>query len=617
MIPYNVSPSLLQAPMPELLEKLYSVGCVGTLYRDYLLPSRKNPGDIEKAKKSVMVAALVAMENDQPLLKAFCERMPPPLQKAIQILAWVESCLLVELEKEIGAEIVQITKGTPRPAGDYRNPDHKIEQVELFDLIVIGSMPQYWGYQEVTKSHATASLPRALRRFFKRGVPAPAHSGIIALEEWSGEGADTRIYNGAEFLAADLRGLGDGFRRGSIKRNKDGSLAKSCLRDFQKLVPGGEFFPPTDGAPDDLDRVRLQLLVEFFNRKGKPLLPPESLTASSLAGFLRDVSKQLADSHAFVLDQILSHLRPDSPGANPEFLTGPFSRLLALFSELPDGRWVSAKNLLDFRLYREIDLKFFAVSRYSARRAREDVQSAQRYAYYIDRTRLSRDNAPDLLLAPMICGMAFFLAALGFLDVCYDRPYGHSKWRIDGKHYLTPFDGLEAVRLAPAGAFAFGLRNDLPLTVREQPKCEVRLHPERLLARATLLDPLTEKVLCEFMHELEPGFYRLDRKRFLAGCSGPKKIRERVEDFKRRLPAELPPFWENFLDGLTLEGLSLRSELNYTVYSLGDSAELAHLFSTDPELRGSCLRVEGRRVAIPDADFPNVRKRLLKAGFFV
>ena len=67
--------------------------------------------------------------------------------------------------------------------------------------------------------------------------------------------------------------------------------------------------------------------------------------------------------------------------------------------------------------------------------------------------------------------------------------------------------------------------------------------------------------------------------------------------------------WEE-MGGEIVNGLSLSAHPGYM-------ARLERLIATDPELRSCCLRVEGRRVAIRPADFPAVRKRLLKAGFFV
>lgn len=614
MIAQNLSPTLFAAPVADVLERLYSVGCVAELYRNCYLPVSKAPAP-EKPKKSAMVAALAGLLADPDLLRGFCLRMPPVLQKALLILAWAESRPLIDFEKEIGTEIVQIVTGPPRRAGDYRSPDVKVEQVELFDLILIENLHPYWSSTGPSKTSATVRLPPAMRKFFKQGLPAPAHAEIIALEEWCGEGDSTNFYDAAGFLAEDLRGLGDGFRRGNIKRNKNGSLAKSCLNDFRKLVPGEEFFPESG---DDLSDLRLHLLVEFFNRNGNPLCPPENLTAESLAGFLRDTSAALVESESFVVREILRHLRPDSPGADPGFQKNPFCRLLALFSGLPEGRWVTAENLVAFRMYRELDLMFFNARKYSARQIRKAGTEQQYYYHHHgNRNWISTTNERELVIDPMIRGMAFLLAALGMLEICYNEPAGHSEWQLTERHYLTPFDGLEAVRLTPIGAFAFGHRKDLALAVHEKPKCEVHPHPDRLLVRATLPDPLTQKVLREFMEEIGPGLYRLDRTRFLRGCWNPDGIRARVEDFKRRFPAALPPFWEEYLEGLTREGLALRPELHCTIYALGDSPELARLFAADPELRDSCLRVEGRRVAIPNDEFPTVRKRLLKAGYYV
>ena len=381
-------------------------------------------------------------------------------------------------------------------------------------------------------------------------------------------------------------------------------------------MPGAEFFPLSDNFPEDLVALRLRLVLDFFNRKGNPLLPPEDLSTKSLSEFLYAVAAELANSMPFVLEELLPHIRPGYAGVDPLFVKAPFCRLLGLFSSLPDGQWVSAKNLVEFRLFQDLDLRFFSLRYYSPRRVIEVGNSRAAY-YQRDTNSLSSKNVQALLFTPMIQGMAFLLASLGLLEICYNAPDNHSKWRLDNRPFLTPFDGLEAVRLTPIGAFAFGRSKELPLAVSEKPKCQVHLHAERLLARATLLDPLTEKVLREFMEELEPGFYRLERKRFLTGCNTPKEIDGRVEDFKRRLPADLPPFWQSYLEGLSREGLALQAENGYRIYSLGGSPELARLFSTDPELRKCALRVEGRRVAISNDDFPTVRKGLLKAGFFV
>lgn len=601
------------ASLGDILLKFYSAECVNHLYENYFLPEREKNSAPVKMKKSAAVEALVALSDAPVRLKEFCGRMPPELQKALQILVWVESFPLLELEKEIGSEIVRKREEKAPSSRPHYYADQQFDQLKIFELIVVGNMRDSWSYRGPTKERATAQLPPALRQFFKRGFPAPAHSELIGLEEWSGEGEFTRFYDARETLVEDFLALGDAFRRGSIKRNKNGMLSKSCLREFQELVPGKEFF--AQNAPEELGTTRLRLLIEFFNRKGSPLLPPEDFSPPSLKMFLRGVAAEISQCGPFVIKELLAHLRSDRSGVNPKISKNQFGNLLSLFVNLPEGQWVSAKNLRDFRIYRGLDFDFFDASWYSA--SRVDLADDSRPSYYDARTRITSENAPDLLFAPMIHGMAFLLAALGFLEICYHVPEGQSKWRRENQNFLTPFDGLEAVRLTPVGRFAFNRSQELPLAVREQPKCHLHLHPERLLARASNLDPLTEKVLREFMEELAPGFYRLERKRFLAGCSLPKEILARVEDFKRRLPAELPDFWQAYLDALCREGLAFHAEGEYVIFSVSDSPELANLLSTDPELRKCCLRVEGRRVAIRSANLPEVRKRLLKAGFFV
>ncbi len=605
------------APVEDILEEFYSAECLNDLYQNYLAPPGRDGFVTPRIKKSVAAAAVLDLGNSPVKFEAFLDRMPPALRQALQILTWTDHVGLVDLEKQLGVEVLHIVKRDPndRSPRTYRDPGYN--QDAVFELVVISQLRGYWSSSIISKSRCRVHLPPSLRKFFKKVMPPPAHYELVGLAEWPGQGDGTFFFNAEDTLAEDLVAIGDTFRRGKIKRNQNGMLAKTFFRDFSKMHAFRDFLSPPQGQSADLSQTRLSLLAEFFNRKGKPLLPPEDISAASMPGFLRKLADEICACGEFVIENLIPYVRPDFTSWKLKIEKASFGHLIELFTALPENGWVSAQNLLDYPKYRDQDLKFFPLRHYSARHVLERDKGKENYYYRNDRTNFSEENSDSLVFAPVIQGMAFFLATLGIVEIAYQTPDERSHWHHKDRKFLTPFDGLEAVRLTPTGAYAFKRSNTFKLKVADQTKCRIHAYPERLLIRVSDLDPITRKVLVEFMVELEPGFYRLESKRFLQGCNSPEAIRARVADFKRRLPVELPQFWIDYLEQLISRDLLLPEEGDYTIYSLAESPELQRLFVSNSELKKHAFRVEGHRIAIREHDLAAVRKILLKKGHYV
>jgi hypothetical protein len=614
----NHSSKLLEAPLAEVLEKLYPVDCIADLYHKYFLPISTVGTYAAKAKKSAMVEALVGLANDHAKLRLFCDQMPAPVQKALATICWLQSCPVEELETNIGKAIL-IEKPDDRIKA-YGRLQNAYDVPPEFDLLVFVSdyysFSRYGASQYEKKSRISVCLPSSLRSFFKHVLPKPPHAELIPLESWDAASPTTHFYDAKDTLMRDLQGISDTFRRGKVLRTKAGAISKGTLKEFKHLVHGREFFQDVPKGSEDLINLRIRLLAEFFNHRGKTILAPEEVSLRAFSGFVKATAKHLLNSQTFVLDVLLPHLRPEFTGAQNDFFGEQLVKIIDLFRTLPEGKWISAENLRNYCRLHEMDSNAFKRSYVSARNVILAEDKSPSY-YHANRTDLTNRNFDALVIRPILDGMAFLLGSLGFLEIAYTDPSGCSPWRTNDSPFLTPFDGLEAMRLTPVGAFAFGRRADLQVHLHERTSCQLHLHPERLLIRATDLDPLTEKALREFLVELEPGFYRLERKRFLSGCADPEAIKSRVQDFQRRIPAKLPPFWKSYLDELTAQTIALHPVSASFIYQLADDPALIHLITNDPELRRCCLRVEGRRVAIAPGDFTSVRKRLLKAGFFM
>ena len=79
------------------------------------------------------------------------------------------------------------------------------------------------------------------------------------------------------------------------------------------------------------------------------------------------------------------------------------------------------------------------------------------------------------------------------------------------------------MRLNPIGAYAFRKTKVLDLGIEETPECTIHYSPDKLVAIAKNLDPVTERILTEHLERLSPTVYRLTRKSLFGKVTTPPR----------------------------------------------------------------------------------------------
>ena len=109
----------------------------------------------------------------------------------------------------------------------------------------------------------------------------------------------------------------------------------------------------------------------------------------------------------------------------------------------------------------------------------------------------------------------------------------------------------------------------------------------------------------------------MTRQSLLRGCRSARDVAERIEHFKNRIPAEIPPLWQKFFDDIVGDCVALEKRPGYVFYRLADNPELRRLFLSDPVLRKLSIKTAGPGVAIKKDDVSLVSRRLAALGYLM
>jgi hypothetical protein len=284
--------------------------------------------------------------------------------------------------------------------------------------------------------------------------------------------------------------------------------------------------------------------------------------------------------------------------------------LFALLRELPQGQWVKAESLLQYAIYRDLPLD--PVPRWEAANY---LYFESEGKYGKDRNYITLPNSRALLTEPLLRGSFFLFATFGLVDIAYGPPENVTALAY-GKPYISVFDGLQAVRLTPLGAYICGLSQhyEPPVTQDEN----VVLDDQHLFITYTGENRSLLSILEKVGRKSGDHLYKVDYESLLGDCFSHQEIKAKINIFKQLLSANPPPVWQAFFASLQEKSFVIPA-LNegYQIFRLPDHKELIQLIATDDFLKKYCIKAEMFHVLIANAHVPKVKNYLKKYGFLI
>ena len=585
--------------LPEVLGKFYTAEILWKIMLGlgYSVLG-KNPPE-KKPKKTEMVELLQqVLASDQSVAKMF-GAMDQQLYQLLEFLVWDGDHWLSQVEDKLGFEISY--KKTVKPQYNYGR--ERVECMLKSEMFWIAFEEESTYYSK--QGRVSVRIPPALRGVLRQYMPKPRGYTIEPVDTVPSE---IHTFRCDDFIAEDFRVVADYIARGHLEFNKNETIRKPCIRALEKLTEGGEFFPG-EKASAKLPLLRHELVISIIAACGPTLRNAMLEEPPDPKKLLRPLCDELFSRPEWFHEVVLPHLK--SSGWEG-YSKGGIENLRGIFAQIPGGQWVTGLNLECVVNYQGIEINPLASTRLTVA-----IDSTSASYDYSSRVEVDITNGWALLIAPLLHGTAFLLAALGLAEIAYSLPPEHAMWKRPNEQFLTPFDGLYAIRLTGLGAYALGLSDEVELKTVARQRAEILLNPQRLTAICRHVDPVTEMSLLEFLEKISDGCYRMTRQSLLRGCRNSNDAKDRIEQFKQQVTDQVPELWKNFFEETARTATALQEKPQYKVYELADNPELRRLFMSDTILREKALKVEGMRVAVEKKDQSAVAKRLGILGYLM
>ena len=599
---YNSNPSAFKAPVAAVFSMFYSVHDLWEPVRDILYPSRRLPQPSKRPNKSELSKQLLDTFSDPSRLKAFIAAAPENVRAVWDALVWGGNMPLEALEKQLGFRIAQI------------NPNRKdrwrpglLRRREFPFVVLINTGGFYRAYDDnAPRRGIAAALPPKIRAAFRTHMSKPKGYDIEPVPDAPEAEFSLRFDATAP---DDLRFLAEYIDAGNLKLTKSKKIRMACLREIASMMGGGEFFDDP-GISAILPMLRARLLVMFLHGPGIPgakhiLNPAPEKPGKAFRALLASAFMDPQWIH----ENLLEHLRGRSYYEKQQL-----EDLFALFASLDVDGWTTEKNLVSYADYRELDFNIVKYGDVWANAVRPDEEDW--YSSSPARVHL-HEGFRDFHTIPLVHGMAFLLAALGFAEIRYNHPAAVTEWERPREDFLSPFGGLVAIRLTPLCAFAFGKSDQLEIDDSARKRVHVILNEHRLTLTCRDLDRSTELLLNDYTEKISDGCHRMTRKSLMRGCKTAEDVAKRTGHFKKRIQSEIPPLWERFFAETAKNCVALRKRSGYVFHELADTPELRRLFLSDPLLRKKSIKTAGPGVAIKRKDIPEVSRRLAALGYLM
>lgn len=221
------------------------------------------------------------------------------------------------------------------------------------------------------------------------------------------------------------------------------------------------------------------------------------------------------------------------------------------------------------------------------------------------------DEVLPQITLPAIKSIFFLLASWGMVEIAYQIP--------NDPNSVSPFDGLEYVRLTALGRFAFEIDSEYTPPVVVESAKDFELSSDRLLIKFLDADSPRRAVFSQFAKAVTPVLYSVDFGSFLEGCTMRNEVESKIKKFRHIVKEDLPEVWETFFAELLNRCnplLNVRSK--YVVRRINsDDKRLQEIILTDKELKEYIVRAENYIILMEQKNMDKVSHILRRYGYLI
>lgn len=544
------------------------------------------------SSKETLCQFSFAVLKNKEIFTDFFNSLPELTRKILTIATWVSSLDRQQMEKELGISIL--------------NEEHQL--LPELRILRVTESNNNWRVHTARETNwekwdATFCLPEPLRILLKDYLEKPEDYYIKPLEQATFQ-ESVHVFSAEDTIFHELPRLLAYHQQGKFKYNLHGKPTPANIKKVAKELKTIEFFPDHPEVPTRTNML-IGLLYEYAENKTT----------------LEDVIKVLFQEHFYWNLKNSNHPLTHAPlylfnyltGMNtvePAFLTGTFNDYLkSMLQKLPVGKWVTKKNYLNHLSYNSIPVEPFLYERENRLYFKKDGDYG-----YVEKENIDDENFPHLIARPYANGLIFVLAAFGILEIAY---YNVDRDEEFGYDWFSEYDGLEAFRLTPLGAYALGITDSYEAPVKLATNKFI-FDADALMLRVEGNLGIIDVMLEQFLEKTSANRYAFNTGLFLGDCKTPHDIEVKINLFKQTINTPLSQFWQNHLNQLLENAKSIRQKREVVIYQIDvANKDLQRLMAQDAVLKSLMLKAEQFHVLIPTKNLLRFQSRMKELGYLV
>lgn len=535
--------------------------------------------------KTDMLGVSAAVFQNDTIIKAFLKSLSPSVIKLIEQLLFREEMTEEEVSKFLNEEVTT--------SSGYRT-----ELRKEFYFFSFRTFTQYISFG-THKTRFILFLPPILKDLLSHYFPKPLYYDIIPI----GEIPKTDFhFTGELLIQQELPRLLSYHMQQNIKYNTSGRPADATLTKLQRVCGITEYYT-TDDA--EISKMRSMLLAGMLHQ----------YSFKTLSANNADVIKDLFSDHYFKLNSpvfILQQLKGWQHLGGSDLYKNTEKKLQDVFRLLPQNKWVSNENLLEYLITRTIDVKPLTLS------AARNYLTYQGM-YYRGSIRIPEKKDVDyktydsMVRTAFITGSVFLYAAFGLLEIAYNNINTDAL----GETYYSGYDGLQYIKLTPLGAYVLGLTSDYEASNTEKANKLIFNEDSLIILAEGDLDVINVS-LANYAERLANNRFRVTSAHFLKDCKNTKDIQNKITLFKNTVGKNLPANWENYFSQLLNNAKVIKEKTQFVTYELPAGAkELHRLIAQDNILKQVVLKAENFHILVANTDALKFKNRMKDLGYVI
>ena len=548
-----------------------------------------------------MLATLVDF-RDQAAFDEFFGTLPPLLRQALSQGAFEDYLESKPFDKIHGKPLISSKK-------DYYYQSWTIDKASRMGIFMVAD-------------DSILVLPPEWRAVFSTWLPKPEGYHLVGVTEpggelWSNTNAlQETIPLMVEAVAEPLKG------KDKVEMVRKG-LLKGVIKNARAQC-GQKTFTIAGGLGLDSIELFARFIAAFESRTPKRPADTSVYLKELLRRFLNPTKEELARNplwEAFFEDNALTdHLtkKPGSYTSNPSGYPGSRTALREILLEIGgNGGWYAVDAIVRSLRLRGCRFAFCSgTTEYNELRLKGDSlkiggqtlmsRSYEPY-FYIDGITRHR-----LLVTPLFKAYCYLLAVLGVVEIRETEP--ETDLKKDGKSRpVSPYDGLEYVRVTEFGQWCLGLRKDKP---EQAAQVYEAIADDELLIVTFQGQSLERRLFLERIGEkLGEERYRVSDASFVRACNSLAEIDKRIAAFRQLIDPHPSPRWESFFSSIRSKAGFFTTRVTAFIFTLPDDPSIRKIMVTDTRLRSIAFRAEGNRVVVQAPDYKKFAKILAEYGF--